>query len=520
MYIADGPGTSLVLVPPDTTYTRTEGDTLPDITCTADCRPGCTFVWTRPDNTNFTVSPVLSLGQLDRSEHGTYRCTARNVVGESTRTISVVIRYGPSTVSLTPPTVTYTPTEGQTIPTITCSADCNPACTYSWTKDGQSYTTGSGLQLTNIQRGQTGVYRCTASNVHGSTTNVDVSVTVYYGPGTSIVLSPPDTTYTRTEGDTLPDIICTADCRPDCTFVWTRPDNTNFTVSPVLSLGQLDRSEYGTHRCTARNGVGESTVTSSVDILYGPSTVSLTPSTITYTPTEGQTIPTITCSADCNPACTYSWTKDGQSYTTGSGLQLTNTQRGQTGVYRCTASNVHGSATTVDVSVTVYYGPGSSIALSPPNTTYSRTEGDTLHDITCTADCRPGCTFVWKRPDNTNFTVSPVLSLGQLDRSEHGGYRCTARNGVGESTVTSSVVIRYGPSTVILTPSTVTYTPREGQTIPTITCSADCNPACTYSWTKDGTSPIPQGLVSSSPTYSVVRRACTGVRPVMYTAVR
>ncbi|XP_021367584.1 uncharacterized protein LOC110459580 [Mizuhopecten yessoensis] len=85
-----GPGT-VTLSPPDTTYTRTEGDTLPDITCTADCSPGCSFVWTKPDNTNFTVSAVLSLGQLDKSEHGTYRCTARNVVGESTTTVTVSV---------------------------------------------------------------------------------------------------------------------------------------------------------------------------------------------------------------------------------------------------------------------------------------------------------------------------------------------------------------------------------------------------------------------------------------------
>ncbi|XP_033758688.1 peroxidasin homolog, partial [Pecten maximus] len=267
--------------------------------------------------------------------------------GESTIITSVTVQYGPSTVSLTPSTVTYTSTEGQTLPTITCSADCNPVCTHSWTKDGQSYTTGSGLQLTNIQRGQGGVYRCTASNEYGSDISVNINVIVDYGPGTSIGLTPSETTYNRTEGDTLPDITCTADCRPGCTFVWTRPDNTKFTVSPVLSLGQLDRSEHGTYRCTARNVVGELTIMT---------------------------------------------------------------------------------------SVTVQYGPGTSISLSPPNTIYTRTEGDTLPDITCTADCGPGCTFVWTRPDNTNFTVSPVLSLGQLDRSEHGTYRCTARNVVGEST--------------------------------------------------------------------------------------
>ncbi|XP_033758281.1 lachesin-like [Pecten maximus] len=209
------------------------------------------------------------------------------------------------------------------------------------------------------------------------------------------------------------------------------------------------------HRCEIQKTMDETTIPitaahyntranqrSRIDRPHRPSTVSLTPSTVTYTPTEGQTIPTITCSADCNPACTYSWTKEGQSITTGSGLQLNNIQRGQGGVYRCTASNGHGSDVSVTINVIVNYGPSTSIALSPSDTTYTRTEGDTLPDITCTADCRPGCTFVWTRPDNTNFTVSPVLSLGQLVRSEHGTYMCAAWNVFGESTLRTSVAVQ------------------------------------------------------------------------------
>ncbi|XP_021368370.1 carcinoembryonic antigen-related cell adhesion molecule 5-like [Mizuhopecten yessoensis] len=282
-------------------------------------------------------------------------------------------------------------------------SDCNPVCAYSWTKDGQSPTTGSDLQLTNIQRGQTGVYRCTASNGYGSRTSIDVSVTVNYGPGASVSISPPDNTYTRTEGDTLPDITCTADCRPGCTFVWTKPDNTNFTASAVLSLGQLDRSEHGTYRCTARNVAGEST-------------------------------------------------------------------------------------TTTSVIVTVQYGPGTSITLSPPDTSYSRTEEDTLPDIICTADCRPGCTFVWTKPDNTNFTASAVLSLGQLDRSEHGTYICTARNDIGTSKTTTTVTLQYGPGdSIAFEPMQDIVERVENQTVPNIKCFADCRPPCTYSWSKSGT---------------------------------
>ncbi|XP_033758626.1 hemicentin-1-like isoform X1 [Pecten maximus] len=221
------------------------------------------------------------------------------------------------------------------------------------------------------------------------------SVTVQYGPGTSIILSPPDTIYTRTEGDPLPDITCTADCRPGCTFVWTRPDNTNFTVSPVLSLGQLDRSEHGTYRCTARNAVGESIST---------------------------------------------------------------------------------------IIVTLQYGPGSSLILSPQETKYMRIKGDTLPDITCTADCRPGCTFVWTRPDNTNFTVSPVLSLGQLDRSEHGTYRCTASNAAGESTKVISVIVKYEPHPYQMLDQNQTYYLSQSDTI-ILSSTFISNPAPSFIWT-------------------------------------
>ncbi|XP_033758298.1 contactin-1-like [Pecten maximus] len=162
--LEDGPGTSIVLSPPVTTYTRTEGDTLPDITCTADCRPGCTFVWTRPDNTNFTVSPVLSLGQLDRSEHGTYRCTARNIVGESTLITSVTVQYGPGDSIVFDPTQDSVDIiENQTISDVGCSADCRPACTYAWSRSGTDYT--NPLSVSVATRTNAGQYTCTARNI-------------------------------------------------------------------------------------------------------------------------------------------------------------------------------------------------------------------------------------------------------------------------------------------------------------------------------------------------------------------
>ncbi|XP_021366345.1 hemicentin-2-like, partial [Mizuhopecten yessoensis] len=436
-----GPGT-VTLSPSAIYYTKTEGDTLPDITCTAECRPDCTFVWTKPDNSNFTASDVLSLGQLDRSEHGTYICTARNVAGELTTRVFVSVMYGPSAAGLSPPATSYTLTERQTISTVTCSSDCYPVCTYRWTKNGQSHTTGSGLHLNNIQRGQTGEYRCTASNEYGSQTSSEVTVIVNYGPDT-VTLSPPDTTYTRTEGDTFQDITCTADCRPGCTFVWTKPDNTNFTASAVLSLEQLDRSEHGPYRCTAGNVIGTSMTTTTVTVQYGPGdSITFEPMQDVAERVENQTVPNIKCFVDCRPPCMYSWSKSGKVRP--NPLSLSKVTRNNAGIYTCTAHNTI-SRGTKSWQLIVNYGPG-TVTLFPAATTYIRTEGNTLPDITCKAECRPDCTFVWTKPDNTNFTASAVLSLEHLDRSEQGSYRCTAGNAVGASMTTTTVTVQFPPA--------------------------------------------------------------------------
>ncbi|XP_021368371.1 carcinoembryonic antigen-related cell adhesion molecule 5-like [Mizuhopecten yessoensis] len=183
-----------------------------------------------------------------------------------------------------------------------------------------------------------------------------------------------------------------------------------------------------------------STITDTViTIGGGPATVHLTPSTTSYTPQEGQTLPTVTCSSDCNPVCTYSWTKDEQSHTTGSDIQLTNIQRGQTGVYRCTASNKYGNQTSSDVTVTVNYGPGNSISFQPNKDVLERVENQTVSDIVCFADCEPPCTYIWS---NAGTTYPNPLSLSTAVRGNAGQYTCSASNSVGQGTKTWNLIVR------------------------------------------------------------------------------
>ena len=74
------------------TYTVTEGDTIPSISCTASCRPQCSFMWTGPNVPDDTTNG-LYLQNITRNQKGTFYCTATNEVGsKASSTVEVDVR--------------------------------------------------------------------------------------------------------------------------------------------------------------------------------------------------------------------------------------------------------------------------------------------------------------------------------------------------------------------------------------------------------------------------------------------
>jgi hypothetical protein len=71
---------------------------------------------------------------------------------------------GPIQIEISPSDSTYTAIETGSINQITCTADCNPNCTTTWTGPNLPAGSTSILNLTNIDRNQAGVYKCTAVN--------------------------------------------------------------------------------------------------------------------------------------------------------------------------------------------------------------------------------------------------------------------------------------------------------------------------------------------------------------------
>ena len=85
---------------------------------------------------------------------------------------------GPIEIEISPPDITYIVTETGSVNQITCTADCNPNCTTSWTGPNLPVGSTSILNLTNIDRNQAGVYNCAAVNDISSLTLNKVNIIV------------------------------------------------------------------------------------------------------------------------------------------------------------------------------------------------------------------------------------------------------------------------------------------------------------------------------------------------------
>ena len=91
-------------------------------------------------------------------------------------------------------------------------------------------------------------------------------------------------------------------------------------------------------------------------------------------------------------------------------------------------------------------GPDSA-AIVPDQSYYIVNEGDGLHDVDCTADCFPTCTYSWQKQGQAEpVSRNASLQFGNNIRREYAEvYTCTARNpeiSTKSSTVQITLVVR------------------------------------------------------------------------------
>jgi hypothetical protein len=79
-------------------------------------------------------------------------------------------------------------------------------------------------------------------------------------PWSILFISPGDTSDIADviEDTTFVNRTCSADCNPDCSYIWINNTNgVNTSYTPLLDLSKPDRYDAGSYSCKAYNKYGE-----------------------------------------------------------------------------------------------------------------------------------------------------------------------------------------------------------------------------------------------------------------------
>uniref|UniRef100_A0AAQ4PVI0 Ig-like domain-containing protein n=1 Tax=Gasterosteus aculeatus aculeatus TaxID=481459 RepID=A0AAQ4PVI0_GASAC len=211
-------------------------------------------------------------------------------------------------------------------------------------------------------------------------------------------------------------------------YVWYKNEKYIKTGSSLLvSSGSTDRyfcylRESWNHRSPA---------------VYGPQrpSVSVSPSAEML---EGGSV-TLTCSADANPAASYTWykedgTSDPRLLSEEPQLVFSSIQSSDSGNYSCTAENQLGRKTSDFISIDVKYGPQRpSVSVSP---SAEMLEGDSV-TLTCSADANPAANYTWyKEHEDSPRASGQIFTITDFTAEHSGNYYCEAQNEMGRSNST------------------------------------------------------------------------------------
>uniref|UniRef100_A0A8C2J989 B-cell receptor CD22 n=1 Tax=Cyprinus carpio TaxID=7962 RepID=A0A8C2J989_CYPCA len=152
----------------------TEGDSV-RLTCKSSCTltDRATFIWYRnsqPITERRDRNNQLLLQSVRREDAGRYSCALKEHTYISPA-VQLSVTYPPKSVSVS---VSAEIVEGDSV-TLMCSSDSNPpALNFSWFKENQSSSVGSGQSFSALQSGR---FYCEAHNQHGSQRSDTVTVT-------------------------------------------------------------------------------------------------------------------------------------------------------------------------------------------------------------------------------------------------------------------------------------------------------------------------------------------------------
>nr|XP_020476656.1 basement membrane-specific heparan sulfate proteoglycan core protein-like [Monopterus albus] len=315
--------------------------------------------WTRANNNplpdNSKIGPdgsVLTIANARPANQGQYRCMASNSAGSSTARAALNVKYAPK-VRLTPAGPLRVRI-GDPV-SVECRATGRPNPKLTWKRQGstlQLVTTETNnvntIQWAVVRPEDSGVYICQAENNEGVTEG-KVEITVEGGPGAPVA-SVSSTEMTAVEGQSVT-IECQASGSPPPVITWSKlraPLPWKHTVvGGALTLTSVGRQDSGQYICNATNIHGYSEAYTQMEVETPPYATCL-PDQVRLKPGDALRLQ---CLAHGSHPIQFAWSRAGRA-SLPAGAEATNDGRlliarvklGDSGTYKCVATNHFGSS--------------------------------------------------------------------------------------------------------------------------------------------------------------------------------
>ncbi|KAI7810371.1 putative B-cell receptor CD22-like [Triplophysa rosa] len=239
--------------------------------------------------------------------------------------------------------------------TLTCKTTCRltEETTFIWSRNTQTLTehTVNEFHLQSVSRHDSGLYRC-AIRGHEHLSSPGVYLSVEYPPrNVSVSIS---SSGVIVEGDSVT-LTCSSESNPPVHIYSWFKGHTFVGSGNIYRISNIRSDHSGEYKCKTENKHGEKySEAVMLNVMYPPRNVSASISSSGVI-LEGDSV-ILTCSSESNPPVhIYSWFKENQTSSVGSGqtFSITNINSCLSGGFYCVAQNKHGSQRSAAVSLTV-----------------------------------------------------------------------------------------------------------------------------------------------------------------------
>lgn len=257
------------------------------------------------------------------------------------------------------------------------------------------------------------------------------------------------------------------------TLIAQRTNTSAYTNGNVM-IGYFD--PYSSIANPAADNFG---IFDNVRVLIAATIPALTGQPSSLTVTQGANV-TFTAAASGNPVPTFQWRFNSTNIAgaTGSSYTRNNVQPSDAGSYSVTATNVAGAATSTNAVLAVLVPP--SITADPQSATNN--QGASV-GFNVTASGTPVLGYRWEFNGQGTLGTGTSYSLGSIQTSNAGSYRCIVTNAAGSATSQVATLTVNVPPAITAPPQSLTL---KAGTNATFTVSVTGTDPLVYQWQFNG----------------------------------